>query len=593
MSVKNPALTPNADLVVYGVPMTRTPQVEAIMTSDLHRELWFFAHRNDTDVASVCNSPGVYFHCRNVIDMIWNQKGREKLKWWDGLEASLEEFCTTDEVLITGPGSYSKTFAASLYAMVFWMCDPLRSGVLCCSTTLPGLKRRLWGEIRTLYMSARPIIRTGNLVDSLTALQTEKGNMIRGLFGIAVAEGEESKALGRIIGFHPPRLLVIVDELTDVGWAIVEALVNLFGAKEKAQFIGLGNAANIFDSHGKMCEPEAGWNTVSVESEQWKTKRGGVCLHYDAMKSPNVIAGRKVFDFLPTQEDIDKTSRDFGENSPQMWRFRRGFWCPEGTVKSILSGQMLSMHRAFDKAEWLDTKIRLAALDPAFEGGDRCVLRFGTVGKEASGTDVLQLEPPITLKPNMTLPRPLHYQLADQIKEACQKEGVGPENFAMDTTGEGGGLASIIAEEWGPGFHQVEFGGKASDQPVSMTDHREGHEVYKNRVTELWFTFRVLVIANQIRGLDAETATEFCNRLYEVADKIVLETKAKMKERYRKSPDFADAAAVCTDLARVRGYLGKAPTRLRSTVARNWQTLINEFTLDDEEAFQHDGMVNI
>ena len=95
--------------------------------------------------------------------------------------------------------------------------------------------------------------KTGHLVDSDMALHSSKGDLKHGIFGIAVALGEESKALGRIIGFHPRRIFVDVDELTDVSWAIVEALTNLFTGKQKAKFKGIGNASSIFDSHGKRC----------------------------------------------------------------------------------------------------------------------------------------------------------------------------------------------------------------------------------------------------------------------------------------------------------------------------------------------------
>lgn len=577
---------------VYGVSfnLTNNPQLAQILQGDLTRELFFFKNASTLPGYS---GPGTYYHCKNVIDMLWQQQGRKRFQWWDGLETSLEEFCQTNEVLLTGPGSYSKTFAASLYSLVFWLCDPLRSGVLCCSTTLPGLKRRLWGEIRTLFIAVRNMVGAGNLVDSLTAIQTEKGNMIRGLFGIAVAEGEESKALGRIIGFHPPRLLVVVDELTDVSWAIIEALVNLFGAKEKAQFIGIGNASSIFDSHGKMCEPAAGWNSVSVETERYETKRGGIVLHYDAYKCPNVLQGRKIYDFLPTKEDVDKTAKDFGENSPQMWRFRRGWWAPEGTVKSILSEPLINQFMCMMKASWQDETTKIAFLDPAFEGGDRCVLRPALVGKSATGIDQMEFGEAVIIKTDLTQNKPLHYQIAHQVRDTCIAWGVGPEHFGMDTTGEGGGLADIISEEWGHGIIRVEFGGKASDMPVSQTDDRPASEVYKNKVCELWYSFRVSVMANQIRGLDPETAVELCNRLYEVKAKIELETKAEMKVRYRRSPDLGDNACIGNEVARRLGLLGKVASKGLASSNRAWENLVREFSMDEEEAFSHDGMANV
>ena len=53
----------------------------------------------------------------------------------------------------------------------------------------------------------------------------------------------------------------------------------------------------------------------------------------------------------------------------------------------------------------------------------------------------------------------------------------------------------------------------------------------------------------QIRGLDEETAVEFCQRRWKMVGRLMqVETKAEMKERTRRSPDFADATVVLTEL---------------------------------------------
>ena len=126
--------------------------------------------------------------------------------------------------------------------------------------------------------------------------------------------------------------------------------------------------------------------------------------------------------------------------------------------------------------------------------------------------------------------------------------------FAIDSTGEGGGLADIMMREWSPLINRVEFGGKASNLPVSLEDGRESHEVYANRVTELWFSMREWVQHGQVGGLDRETIIEFCQRLFnDEKRKIVVERKADMKGRIGCSPDLADAAVLIIDMARKMG----------------------------------------
>lgn len=588
-------------LVRYGIECPKG--MEPVFSHPVYTELWFFKScqffTDKTGYKAAYNGPGSYGHAVNAANMLWRQKGKEVFQWHPDLETALEEYCSVvsrGETLVTGPASGGKTFGAALYAVLSLICDPQNTGLLVCSTTLGGLKLRLWGDIRKLVLSIRQYseFQTLNLVDSLTCVQSDKGNPKRGIYGVAVAEGNETKAMDKIIGFHPPRLFVIVDELTAVSWAIIDALTNLFTGKRKAHFIGIGNATSIFDSHGKMCEPKDGWNSVTVESARWETARGGTCLHFDGFKSPNVVAGKIIYDFLLTREDIALTAKNDGENSPGMWRMRRGFWCPEGTVSTVLSEPLINNFMCMAKAVWEATFTMHAGLDPAFEGGDRCILRFGKAGKDAAGKDVLELGDIVNIKPDATKfqQRPLEYQIADQVKRECEARGVEVVNFSMDITGAGAGLAAIISEEWGYGFHKTHFATKPSDYPAGPTDQRPCHEVYKNKVTELWYSVRQSVMSYQIKGLDAETALELCSRRYTAEGKICVESKGDMKSRPgAKSPDNADAVAVLHDGVKHKGLLGTV-SKARGTRNRDWETLVRQFTPEHSE-YSEDSMMAV
>lgn len=541
------------------------------------------------------DGPGRFFHCKKLADAIWRTNtGRQGWKpafvWHPDLETVMEEYCRTQETTITGPASASKTFGASLYTVMFWFCSPMDTGVLGCSTTYRGLKERLWADIRMLYNRALPMIGPiGRLVDSDVMIQSAKGETKHGIFGIAVAQGEEAKALDRIIGFHPRRILVIADELPGIPWAIIKALTNLFTAKQKAQFIGLGNASFFFDSHGQMCEPKAGWSSVTVDSDRWETKRGGICIHLDGFKNPNVVAKKVIYPFLLTQEDIDRTAAEYGYDSVDMWRMRRGFWCPDGITKTVLNDSIIRKFLAMEKTVWEGGTERWAGLDPAFEGGDRCILRFARTGRSDAGIDTLEYEETLTIKTSVTSKEPLHFQIARQVKEACIARNVDPRHFGMDVTGEGGGLASIIAETWSPGFHQVEFGGKPSDLPVSEVNRKPCSKEYYDKVTELWFSFRNAVMAGQIRGMDPDTAMEFCSRLYTVDGVTWVESKKEMKSRPgAKSPDLADAATIILNTVRHRGALGKVASKVQAVSNRAWAEIVQKSEQEDDIDFMQD-----
>jgi len=378
------------------------------------------------------------------------------------------------------------------------------------------------------------------------------------------------KAIDKIKGRHSPWMFVIVDEGTGAQQAIVDAAVNLGTGCEKFKFIMLGNPASYFDQLGRISEPVNGYDSITVEDEGWKTKRGGYCRHLDGHKAPNVLAGKKKYPGMISQEDLDTTARQYGENSARYWQERRGFVPPEGLTKSVLSESMIMKFQARDKAVWVSDYTIGAGLDPAFEGGDRCILRFGKCGmietedkvdhtlngiinpKKITKT-VISLSDRIQIKIDVTSKEPIHYQIARKVKDECNARGVEPRYFALDSTGEGGGLADILAREWSPEILRIEFGGRASDQPVSDTNPRPSYEEYLNRVTELWLFFRTLVQQGQIRDLDIDTAQEFCKRYYDMRGNLMrLESKSEMKSRTGKSPDDADAVCVLAAMFRKR-----------------------------------------
>ena len=504
-------------------------------------ELWCFA--NDPPLGL-----GRYQHAKNAIDQIWNRRKADTFIWNDWSEWMIRSFSEHDWVTVTGPAASWKTTSAAIYALTSFYADPANTVVICTSTTLDGLRRRIWKEISRFHRLC-PLF--GHMVQSRNCIQYEKGSDEAGVFGLATDKGEIEKALGKIIGFHAPRVIVFVDEMPYTPEAIVEACVNLETGNRRFEFKGLGNADDHLDPHGRMSEPKAGWESIDVESEQWVTRRG-ISVHLDGLKSPNIVDRTKNYPGLICQADIDTTAEVYGVDSPQFWQMRRGFWAPEGIQKTVLSMPMIVRTHSFDECVFDQDAKNVAALDPAFEGDDRCVLRFGRCGK-VFGKMTLLLKEKYHLQLKALADDPIHYQIQRQVKELCERHQVEPYYFAMDASGEGGGLCSIIQKNWGREILPVEFGGLASDRAVSFTNPKPAREEYDRRVTELWFYFRLLLYNEQIRGLDEQTAIEFCRRWWKFRGPLVsLETKDKMKDRTRQSPDDADCVVVLSELCNVR-----------------------------------------
>ena len=214
---------------------------------------------------------GNFYHCKEAIDRIWNDVYPLSLIWNDWSELMVREFCENKWTLVTGPAASWKTTCAAIYVLVRWYASPSDTVVICTSTTLDGLRRRIWKEISRFYRM-RPAF--GDPVQSRNCIQWMKGVDDAGIFGLATDKGEIEKAIGKIIGFHAPNVIVVVDEMPYTPEAIVEACVNLEAGVRRFQFIGLGNAADRLDPHGRMCEPVGGWESVSEEHERWETRRG-------------------------------------------------------------------------------------------------------------------------------------------------------------------------------------------------------------------------------------------------------------------------------------------------------------------------------
>lgn len=507
-------------------------------------ELWSFA--NDPPLGL-----GRYGHLHNSIDVIWNSKRENTFIWNDWTELMMRTFAENRWVTITGPAASWKTTSAALYALTAFYADPCNTVVICTSTTLDGLRRRIWKEISKFYRF-RPLF--GHMVQSRNCIKYRKGPDESGIYGIATDKGDIEKAIGKIIGFHAPKMIVVVDEMPYTPEAIVESCVNLETGAQSFQFIGLGNADDQLDPHGRMCEPRGGWESISVESESWKTRRG-ICIHLDGLKSPNILDKTKNYPGLLCQSDIDTTAEIYGVDSPQFWQMRRGFWAPEGLQKTVLSMPMIVRGAAMQDCVFDTGYFSVASLDPAFEGGDRCTFRSGKCGR-VNGKMTLLLGNVEFVKTKNKPDDPTHYQIMRWVKERCLQLGVEPYYFAMDASGEGGGLFSIMQREWSREVYAVEFGGRPSRDPVSTTNSKRCDEEYDRKVTELWFFFRMLVLNEQIKGLDYETAAEFCRRWWKMVGMyIALETKEKMKDRTRKSPDLADNAVIMAKLCAARAGL--------------------------------------
>ena len=540
------------------IPLERFGFKEKPGWGQLEYDMAAFAHRIPVDQGALPRDQ----HFWRIADGLFpGGKLCEKNPW---TMRAIKSLCDNPWLGMMGCGSSSKTFSSAFFACIWWLCLPEDSIVILTSTTMKMIRKRAWPIIQSVY-TAIPGPRIGNMVDSRHTWQCRKGDDKHAIFMVGVKDGDASAAAADIQGMHARRILVIVDEATDTPEAIFDVTANLQMACDDFQFVCAGNPNGRFDQFGRFCEPIDGWDSIGIDDEEWEArgKKGGrhpLIIRFDGEKSPNVLAKTNKWRHLVTLEQLNNDRESHGVDSPQYWKYIRGFMAPEGVCRTVMSDVFCQQHDVRGRLLFRGDKMfMLSALDAAFGGGDRARQIIAKAGTMPGGYLAVQIIAVLTIDVNSFKKETMHYQIAAAARKNCELHGVPPENFAFDASGEGGGLGSIMVREWSPNVVWVESGGKASKEPMSGEDIRLCSEVYYNRVAEMWFRVKAYCEMGQLKGLGIEPINEFCARIfYEERRLLKMETKLDMKRRCGQSPDHADAVAILVDLAKRRGVALRA-----------------------------------
>jgi hypothetical protein len=554
-------------LQTYGLDVSKFPKV-----TQLEIELLMVANHDPSRFSGLSRGQ----HIKHCIGMLWPDV---MTRWNDWNELALWAWTNHNEIGVTGCAAAGKTFTFTLLSLVEYLAKPMGTRVALTSTTVPSLRGRIWAEMMKFVRPVSPLFGL-NLVDSQTKIQFEKGDDRSAIIALAVDSGAVEQAVGKLQGVHLPRMVILVDEAAQTNPAVFSARANLEVGTDFYHFIAIANASSMFDPHGLFCEPKMGWGSIQDDDEFWETK-SGVCVRFDGLKSPNIKAGRTIYPYLFGQDNVDTIRKNFGEGSLEWNSYCRGMWSKGGARNTLLDAPTIAEGGARDNVLWAGGGITtIAALDPAFTtDGDDCIFRLGKMGKAEDGQMMLLADEIIRLNLMEDASYPLFYQVADQTIELLKKHNVRPENFALDATGGGAGIADIISQRWQNGFHRISFGGAATEAPISVEDTRPAKQVYANRVSQLWGQIKVVVMAGRMRGLDDQTARELCARIYSLKnEKMVLESKKDLKKRTKgNSPDRADALALLVEVFVNQNGLGNA-TATDGINDEDWE----KFALDHE-----------
>jgi hypothetical protein len=543
---------------------------------------------------------GAYYHRKERITLLW-----PKYQWHRWNERRLKADCEYDWLTNLGPASAAKSTDFAVFGLEYWLQAPDRTAVIICSTTAKMLRLRIWSQVTHYHQSLpKNLGPVGDLLDSATRIRWKAGDDKNGVFGMAVEEGPIEAVVNDLVGIHTERVVLILDEMQGIREAIMRATNNMV-ANPVFRFRGMGNPDSLTNPLGRESEPIEGWDSVvRGETEEWETHGGptkgkGLCQFFDGRKSPadDSPEEKKRLNWLCNREwyeGILKAAHG-NQNDPSVWQFGIGWPPPMGLESTLLDDAIVVTFNCRQKAVWTHGFRQSAALDPAFGGGDKPKLTFIKYGQVESGHDEIQYDeerrlwtPPQSKKrwvieggEVLMVPidaesnRPIHYQLMDFCKVECQKRGIPPNEFALDASGEGGGLKSIFDREWGV-VNGIEAGGSASDLPIDDTG-KTAKEAYDNRSSELCFSVREFALADGLRGLSNEATFQACNRrTFYRNGKWCVEPKTGSKgrtdekgrpvrgykQRMGHSPDDFDSLAVgvmhCREQGAIPALIGAA-----------------------------------
>ena len=566
----------------YGIDFADPERFGGIHFTDAMVELYMMSNK----IGEADGGLGEHKHLRNAMELLWptvyaGEMEPGVLKWRDAIHDLTWAWCNYKITSVIGHASAGKTHTFGHVAAAYYIADSVDTIITLTSTHLPGLRKRLWSD-------AVAAIRSADLGDGMIGKDffsvrghdmtiRPQSDHIEDKYvieGIATDRGQE--AVEKIQGNHSrKKRFVIIDEAQGTPSAIFEAAANLM-TDQDFRMAQLANPTKRFSEFGTWCEPSAGWHNIDPETDtHWETERGGVCLRLDGLKSPNIVHNKTIFPFLIRPDYLEEVEKAFGEGSPRWWTFVRGWFAPEGLAGVVCPSSVVGKAEAQHEYSFAPTKI--ASLDPAFEGGDQCVLMIAEYGSAKGSQYAMNLLDSIPLKLAMTENSdPLDFLIAAETERICRREGVKPEHLIVDVTGAGRGVAAILAKDWGS-VVRCSFGAACSDRPVRAGEPETAAELFDRFVSELWWSARVWMEEGLVGnvGINFKKLREqLVARQYETVrdKKISVEKKKDMKNRLGYSPDEADAFCLLIELLRRQGGVaGSASAKPRGRISSHSQ----------------------
>lgn len=496
------------------------------------------------------------------------------------------------EVGFSGGSNSCKTSGLVDMPLTLWWENPQNTTIYIASPYRSATETNIWPRIDEAFNAAKELhpYLPGELLPSASKIRYEDGTGKRApLSFIQVTTVDD---LGKLVGKKSRRmddglLIIVIDEapnLPNRGSEMLSVLVNLKSVKNLVIFYA-GNFADPLDFMGKMAEPPGGYEAHRGQEDtmhEYVTKRGGLLYRFDGHQSPNVLAGKDIYDFVTTNEYIAGVAADSGgPNSPDYLRFVRSWPVLDISEYRITNPGKIEAGRAETTAIFNSERLIIVSFcDPGF-GGDPCViqdLRFGVEITDGRPRRVIELDgKPVVVPIDVNKRHPTEKgpdgtyrkvtpeeQIVQFHKEHTARKGIPPENCGFDGSLRAG-IVQQYARDWSVKVQAVDPGGTATDRLFNNRSGRKWNEEVANFVSEQWFAVGLCIQSAQLRGLhlSPKAKEQLCARpwAWKGANKKQVQPKTEFKaDNAGKSPNEADALCGGLELARQKGFIIESMT---------------------------------
>lgn len=377
------------------------------------------------------------------------------------------------------------------------------------------------------------------------------------------------------VGMKQKRRRYLADEFQFMSLSMYDSLGNANAGDFK--LVAAGNPIGQGDPLDLISEPECGWLAMPEpdKTTTWNNRRflRSRTVNLVGTDSPNFDFDQSLpprYPYLTNRDSIARTVAGYGIDSHQYYSQCKGVRRSGLNARRVITRELCETHKAFEQITWEGAPLtKIFALDAAYGGigGDRCIGGHIEFGRCIDGKDRIFVRPFQQVPVSVKKAQSPEDQIAEWVKTYCDAQGIPYENGFYDSTGRGS-LGLAFARLGMVKFNPVEFGGAASERPVSMDLYvydektrerrlKKCSEHYRKFVTELWWSVRIVIESDQLRGMSDEIVEDGCMREWkEVAGaKIEVEPKEDTKERMGKSPDIFDWLVTAVEGARQKGFL--------------------------------------